>query len=144
MNNFVIKKVNNKNDLEKTINIRKNVFIKEQKVPLYLEINGLDSEAEHFIAYLKNVPIGCARIRTNKNYAKLERIAILKKYRGKGFGKQLTKFLIDYCKQKNYSEIRLHSQIYVADFYKKIGFIIRGKPFYEAGIEHVEMYMKNN
>lgn len=141
MNNLEIKKVNNKDDLEKAIDIRKNVFIKEQKVPIDIEIDGLDPEAEHFIAYLNDEPIGCARIRANKNYAKLERIAIIKKYRGKGFGKQLTDFLIDYCKQKNFHEISLHSQSYASEFYKKHGFKIRGKPFFEAEIKHVEMYL---
>lgn len=141
MNNLKIKEVNNKYDLEKVIEIRKNVFIKEQNVPLEIEIDGLDPEAEHFIAYLDDRPIGCARIRTNKNYVKLERIAILKKHRGKGFGTVLTKFLIDYCRNENFGEIILHSQTYVVDFYKKLGFKIRGKPFFEADIEHFEMYL---
>jgi len=141
VNNLEIKLVKNKEELDQVIEIRKNVFVKEQKVPLDLELDGLDSEAEHVIVYLGNEPIGCARIRKNK-YAKLERIAIIKKYRGKGFGKRLTEFLVDYCKQKNFDEIRLHSQTYIRDFYKKCGFKIRGKPFFEAGIEHVEMYVK--
>ena len=141
MNSLKIKEVNNKYDLEKVIEIRKNVFIKEQNVPLEIEIDGLDPEAEHFIAYLDDKPIGCARIRTNKNYVKLERIAILKKHRGKGFGTVLTKFLIDYCRNENFGEIILHSQTYVVDFYKKLGFKIRGKPFFEADIEHFEMYL---
>ena len=141
MNNLKIKVVNNKYDLKKIIEIRKNVFIKEQNVPVEIEIDGLDSEAEHFIAYLDDKPIGCARIRTNKNYVKLERIAILKKNRGKGFGTVLTKFLIDYCRNENFGEIISHSQTCVADFYKKLGFKIRGKPFFEADIEHFEMYL---
>lgn len=139
VNNLKIKKAKNKGDLNNSIKIRKNVFIKEQKVPISIELDGFDSEAEHFIAYLKERPIGCARIRTNKNYAKLERIAIVKEYRGKGFGTQLTRFLMDYCKQNNFHEVRLHSQTYVSDFYKKLGFKTIGKTFFEAGIEHVEM-----
>ena len=141
MNNLEIKKVNNKDDLEKVIEIRKNVFIKEQNVPLDIEIDGLDSEAEHFIVYLDDEPIGCARIRTNKNSAKLERISIIKQHRGKGFGKKLTKFLIDYCRKKNFNEIFLHSQTNVTKFYEKIGFKVRGEPFFEADIEHMEMYL---
>lgn len=141
MNNLKIRIVKNKKELNKVIEIRKNVFIEEQKVPLDLELDGLDSESEHVIAYLDDEPIGCARIRTNK-HAKLERIAIIEKHRGKGFGRQLTDFLINYCKQKDFDEIRLHSQTYVSDFYKKHGFKIIGKSFYEAGIEHMEMYMK--
>lgn len=144
MKKLHIKKVQDKNDFKKTIAIRKNVFIKEQKVPPDIEIDGLDPEAEHFIAYFNNKPIGCARIRTKDNYAKLERIAIIKEYRGKGYGAELTKFLINYCKQKIFKEICLHSQIYISNFYKKFGFKSKGKHFFEAGIEHVEMFMKIN
>ena len=122
MNTLKIKLVKSKEDLEQTINIRKEVFIKEQNVPLDIEIDGLDLESEHFIAYLNNEPIGCARIRTNKNYTKLERIAIIKKHRYKGFGTQLIKFLIDYCRKKNFGEIIIHSQTCVIDFYEKFGF----------------------
>ena len=144
MNNLEIKKVNNKYNLEKVIEIRKNVFIKEQNVPLEIEIDGLDPEAEHFIAYFNDKPIGCARIRSKDHSIKLERIAIIKEYRGKGFGTELTKFLIDYSKQKNFKEIFLHSQTYVSNFYKKLGFVSKRKHFFEAGIEHVEMFMKIN
>jgi len=142
VNKLDIKNVHNKNDLKKIIAIRKKVFIDEQKVPIDIEIDGLDSEAEHFIAYFDDKPIGCARIRTKNYYAKLERIAIIKEYRGQGFGTKLINFLIDYCKQKNYKEICLHSQTYVSDFYKKLGFKAKRKHFFEAGIEHVEMIMK--
>ena len=144
MNKLKIKIVENKNELTKVFEIRKTVFIKEQNVPYNIEIDGLDPEAEHFIVYLDDKPIGCARIRTEKNNAKLERIAILKEQRHKGFGKQLTKFLINYCKQKNYEEIHLHSQTYVLNFYEKLGFIPIGETFYEAGMEHISMYIKLN
>lgn len=144
MNNLEIKIVKNKDDLAKTIEIRKKVFVEEQNVPVDLEIDGLDPDAEHFIAFLNNKSIGCARIRSEKNIAKLERIAIIKEYRNKGFGRTLTDFLIDYCRNNNYKEIRLHSQTYVSDFYEKLGFIPIGDFFYEAGIEHIEMYMKIN
>ncbi len=139
MDNLVIKKVKSKSDLNKEIKIRNEVFIKEQRVPINLEIDGLDNESEHFLAFLNNKPIGCARIRYNKNYAKLERIAILKIFRKKGFGKKLTQFLIDYCKEKNVSKIYIHSQLYVSDFYKKFDFKTIGNIFFEAGIEHVKM-----
>jgi predicted GNAT family N-acyltransferase len=137
-----IRIIKTKKEFDQVIAIRKEVFVEGQNVPVELEIDGLDDESEHVIAYLDEEPVGCARIRFN-TYAKLERIAIVEKYRGRKFGGQLTDFLIEYCKQKDVDEIRLHSQTYVADFYKKHGFRIRGNPFFEADIEHVEMYMKN-
>ena len=142
MKNLDIKKVKSKQEFNKTIKIRETVFIEEQSVPKEIEIDELDKKAEHFIVYLKNKPIGCARIRKINNYAKLERIAILKEFRGKGFGRDLTNFLINYCKKIGLNEIHLHSQIYVSNFYKKLGFKSIGKKFLEADIEHIEMIKK--
>jgi len=141
VNNLKIQIVKNQKEFDDVIAIRKKVFIGEQNVPTDIEIDGLDDEAGHVIAYLDNKSIGCARIRMN-NFAKLERIAVMRDHRGKGFGRKITEFLIDYCKQKNVDEIQLHAQIYTADFYKKLGFLERGKTFFEADIEHIEMYMK--
>ena len=51
-------------------------------------------------------------------------------------------YLINYCKKKKVNEIVLHSQCYIEDFYKKCGFKTRGKTFMDAGIKHIEMYIK--
>lgn len=136
-----IKRVTTNKELQQVIDIRTKVFVEEQLVPYELEVDGLDDKAEHLIAYVNNNPVGCARIRIINRYAKLERIAVMKDHRGKGFGRKITEFLISYCKQKNVDEIRLHAQMYTADFYKKLGFLERGKTFFEADIEHIEMYM---
>ena len=110
-------------------------------MPIHLEINGHDTHATHVIVSLNNKPIGCARIRSN-TVAKLERIAILTKYQQKGYGAQLMNYLITYCRERQVKEISLHSQTYIVDFYKKFGFNTRGTPFFEAGIEHIDMYRK--
>jgi len=139
VNKLDIRLVKNKKEYNKIINIRETVFIKEQNVPKEIEMDEFDKEAEHFIAYLKDKPIGCARIRKINNYVKLERIAILKEYRGKGYGRDLTNFLINLFKKKGFKEVHLHSQINVSDFYEKLGFKKIGGIFLEADIEHIEM-----
>jgi len=136
-----IKKVNTKKTLEQVFNIRKKVFIDEQKVPVEIEMDKFDRTSDHFIAYLNKKPVGCARIRYN-DFAKLERIAILKEHRNKGYGTQLTKYLIQYCKNKKIKKIVIHSQMYVLGFYKKFGFKTVGEPFDEAGIKHVKMILE--
>ena len=140
-NNLKIELVKNKKDLEHVFKIRETVFIKEQKVPKDIERDDFDSIAKHFVVFYRNKPIGCARISFINKKVKLERIALLKKYRGKGFGKIITEYLIEYCKKKNVKEIFMHSQYYLKDFYNKCGFKIRGKTFMEADIKHIEMYL---
>ena len=122
--------------------IRENVVIKVQNVPEKREKDELDKTAKHVIVIYKNKQIGCARIRFINKKAKLERIALLKKFRSKGFGKAIMDYLINYCKKKKVKEINLHSQYYIKDFYKSCGFKQRGKIFMDAGIKHIDMYLK--
>lgn len=142
MKDTEIRPVRNKKELEETMKIREIVFQKGQKVPKERDHDGLDKEAYHIIVLYKEKPMGCARVRFIGKTAKLERIAILEKYQGKGYGKMLTEYLIRYCKKKKAKQIIIHSQYYVKDFYAKCGFKDRGKPFIDAGIKHIEMRMK--
>ena len=141
MNELVIKKVDTKKELNEAFDIRKKVFVEEQNVPEELELDEFEEIAEHFIAYLNKNPIGCARIRIFNNFVKLERIAILKEYRNKGYGSQLTKYLIDKITKDTQKDVIIHSQEYAKNFYKKFGFKIIGNPFYEAGLKHVKMVL---
>ncbi|MCD6083319.1 GNAT family N-acetyltransferase [Candidatus Aerophobetes bacterium] len=140
--NLEIRMIKNRQELNEVLKIREIVFVKGQNCPWECEMDGLDEEAEHIIVKYCGKTIGCARIRFLENRAKLERVALLKEYRGRGFGKEMMKYLIRHCKRRKVEEIFLHSQLHVKDFYKKFGFKPRGKTFMEAGIEHIEMYMK--
>lgn len=140
MYKLTIKPVENNEEYAQVLKIRKDVFIKEQNVPENVEIDEYDSKATYFIVTLNNTPIGYARIRFNDK-AKLERIAKINKHRGKGYGIKLTNFLIEYCLGKKIKKIYLHSQCYILDFYKKLGFKQVGEKIFEADIEHVAMEM---
>jgi len=139
---LIIREIKNKKELEKVFIIRKEVFVRGQNVPEEMEIDGEDDKAIHIIVLLKNKPIGCARIRITDNKAKLERISVLAEYRGKGYGKDLVKFLVKFCLDKKVREIYMHAQYYLKNFYSDFGFIERGEIFDEAGIKHIEMVYK--
>jgi len=142
MKGLAARLVQNKKELEQTFKIRDIVFGKEQKIPRALDYDGLDKYAKHIILLYKNKSIGCARIRFIKNNAKLERMAILKQYRSKGFGEALLNYLVNYCAKSGVKEIYLHAQHYAKLFYERRGFKIRGRPFTEVGVKHIEMYLK--
>jgi len=142
MRDLKVRLIKNKKELDEVLKIREVVFIKGQNCPRECEMDGLENEARHVIVKYKGKVIGCARIRFLENKAKLERIALLKDYRGKGFGREIMNYLIKYCRRKKVEEIFLHSQLYVKKFYEKFGFKPRGKSFLEAGIKHIEMYIK--
>lgn len=142
MKHLAIRLIKNKKELKQIFRIRDIVFGKEQKIPRTLDFDDFDSIAKQIIVLYRGKPVGCARIRFVNGKGKLERIAILKKYRNKGFGKALTIYMINLCENKKVKEIYFHSQYYVRKFYKRLGFKERGKPFMEAGVKHIEMYMK--
>ncbi|MBI3035577.1 GNAT family N-acetyltransferase [Candidatus Woesearchaeota archaeon] len=143
MNNIKVRLAKNKKELMMVFKIRKIVFIKEQNVSKNIERDEFDKTAKHFALYYKNRPVGCARIRFINRKAKLERIAVLKEYRGKGFGKIIVDYLIKYCKKKKMKKIFMNAQYYLKDYYKKLGFKPKGIIFEEAGIKHIKMYFGN-
>ncbi|MDE7554044.1 GNAT family N-acetyltransferase, partial [Bacillus tropicus] len=71
-------------DLETAFHIRREVFVKEQNVPLEDEFDTFDEVGEkckHILVYYNELPVGTGRIRFVNGTGKLERICILKDYR---------------------------------------------------------------
>jgi len=117
--------------------IRYEVFVDEQNVPEELEIDGLDGEAKHVLAFVDEVPIGTGRILSDGH---IGRVAVLKKYRGQGSGKLIMKELIKWAQDMNLEKVWLSSQLHAHSFYLDLGFVCVGEIYKEAGIDHIKMY----
>ena len=131
------------NDLmSKSHKIRYEVFVIGQNCPEELEWE-FEEDSTHFILFENSIPKATARYRITSNGYKLERFAVLKSERGKGFGKKILKFILSDLSEFN-GLIYLHAQVGVIPFYEKIGFIKEGKKFEEAGIQHYKMYLSKN
>lgn len=118
--------------------VRTEVFVVEQGVPIELEIDGADPLARHVLAVLPGgQSIGTARLLDN---GQIGRIAVLKRWRGKGVGRQLVETLIHLARSNETRHLFLHSQTQAVPFYEKLGFREDGSPpFDDAGIPHVHM-----
>lgn len=136
-----VKIARTKKELTKCFDIKYNVFHKEQKIPNEIIYDRYDDESEHILAKINNIPGGCARLRVIGKKAKLERMAVLKKYRKRGVGRAIVNYVKKYCRKHHIKEIVLHSQYYIRDFYINCNFKEKGKPFKEAGIKHIEMFI---
>ena len=117
--------------------IRYEVFVDEQNVPEDLEIDGLDNEAKHVLAFVDGVPIGTGRILSDGH---IGRVAVLKDYRGLGIGKLIMKELIKWALDMNLEKVWLSSQWHAHSFYLDLGFVFVDEIYKEAGIDHIKMF----
>ena len=132
-----VKIVKSHSEKELVLSIRKDVFIRGLNIPEYLEIDKNEDMATYVLAYVKNKPVGTARWRKTKKGIKLERFAVLEKYRSNGIGTKMSKFILKNLKEGQL--IYLYAQDSAIKFYKKLGFKSIGNLFKEVGINHQEM-----
>jgi predicted GNAT family N-acyltransferase len=124
--------------------IRIEIFVKEQSVPLDLELDQYDIEATHVLLWVDGQAIGTGRVFKKDNTSDIffiGRLCVLKRYRGLGNGEYLMKTLIQYAQQQGATECCIHAQSMSQLFYKKLGFVAHPETFMEAGIEHVLMQL---
>lgn len=129
-------------DMWHATNIREIVFRKEQNVPYEEdEIENEQLESKTYLIYLKDKVIGTIRYREiEERLFKVERFAILKEYRNKGYGKQaFIYFTNKIVEAYNPCTITFNAQEQTIPFYEKCGFSGEGDIFLEAGIRHLKM-----
>ena len=146
----MIKILKSKEELNLGFALRIEVFVKEQNVPMELELDEKDySENTVHIGYFSNDKlIGVARlIDMNKDVIHIGRVAIDKDYRGKGIGRKLIIGCETTAKNilKREVIIELSAQIQAENFYKSLGYNrVNNKIYLDAGIEHVDMRTEIN
>jgi len=134
-----------KKELEACFNIRNQVFTNEQNVDPKIERDSKEAVATHFLAFSDKMPVGTARFfKVNEDSAKISRVAVLSKYRGKQIGKVLINEIIEYSKKLGISTLILSSQSSVIEFYERFGFRVQGEEFLEANIPHYKMHLDIN
>ena len=142
---LTLKPVTTPMDMMNVLNIRNIVFVGEQNCPYDIEVvPSEENEAKHFLIYYKEIPIGTIRYRMMGDRTfKLERFAVLKEYRGHGYGKEAFLYLVKRIEEEyNPCTIYFNAQYQLFDYYKAMGFIPEGETFYEANIKHIKMVKK--
>lgn len=130
--------------LQLGLNIRKEVFVDEQKVPAEEEIDDYDvvgANAHHILIMDDGQAVATGRLIYYKaGTAKMQRIAVLKEYRSKGYGRILLLAMEELARELGLASSVLDAQCQAQDFYLRLGYeVISSEPFYDAGILHVRM-----
>ena len=129
--------------------LRKEVFVKEQNVPIDLELDDKDNleTTVHVGLFDNKILVGVARILDiNTDHVHIGRVAINKNYRGRGLGKNIILGCHDIIKKLSALDIifcELSAQIQAENFYKKLGYErVNNNIYLDAGIEHIDMEIK--
>ncbi|MNN70596.1 putative N-acetyltransferase YjcF [compost metagenome] len=89
----------------------------------------------------EGLPVATGRLIYYKaDTAKMQRIAVLKDYRSKGYGRILLLAMEELARELGLESSVLDGQCHAENFYSKLGYkVISAEPFYDAGILHVRM-----
>jgi len=117
--------------------VREAVFVREQGVPLALELDAQDPDCLHVLARdAEGRPIGTGRLTPAHT---LGRMAVLPEWRGRGVGAAMLAALTELARAQRWKAIELHAQASAIGFYARHGYLPAGPRYMEAGLEHQSM-----
>ena len=136
-------------DYEKQLGfkLREEVFVKEQNVPMELELDEKDSLETTIHVVLFNeegILAGVARILDmGSSILHIGRVAIKKDFRGMNLGYELIQGCHNIIKEESPIipvRVELGAQAYAEKFYQKLGYErLNDEIYIDAGIEHIDM-----
>ncbi len=143
---YEIKKVTSEKELAACSVVRKRVFGDEEKATETLYVIDEEDrlpETKNFLLKLDGKFIGTARyIKYDAHTVKLQRMAVIKNYRGRGLAsKPLSEIEKDILKE-GYSKMIFDSASSAKGFYEKNGYKIISPEFYEDSRPHITMMKK--
>jgi predicted GNAT family N-acyltransferase len=137
-------------DMPAVYALRHEVFVIGQGVPVELERDDLDDEAEHAAAVVAGSVIGTGRLVVGRideegrhdpddTLGTIGRMAVDPAAQGTGVGRALLDLLVERAGVLGLAQVELHAQLHARGFYERAGFVPFGDVYLEAGIEHVGM-----
>lgn len=137
-------------DLRAAFAIRAEVFVAEQGVPAELERDERDATADHVLVSVDGVPVATGRLvvepagyqgldPASGSVGHLGRLAVRAGHRGRGLGAVLVRALAERAADRGLRVLYLGSQTHAVGFYARLGFVVFGEPFDDAGLPHRHM-----
>jgi predicted GNAT family N-acyltransferase len=121
------------------IDLRREVFVGEQGVPIAEELDGQDDRAVHLVAVRDGRVDGTCRLHIAGDRVKLARMAVRRAARRQGIAARLLALADELARARGAVRMTLNAQTDAASVYARAGYVPVGEPFMEAGIEHIAM-----
>mmetsp|Transcript_17870 Transcript_17870/g.41938 ORF Transcript_17870/g.41938 Transcript_17870/m.41938 type:complete len:162 (-) Transcript_17870:67-552(-) len=106
--------------------LRREVFVKEQKIPAEAEDDGKDGDALHIMCTENGQLIATGRVLItceSQVRADLARVAVRADRRGRGLGSRMVQELETLARSKGASLVRLRTTTYLEQFYSRMGYL---------------------
>ncbi|MEI7029782.1 GNAT family N-acetyltransferase [Streptomyces pratensis] len=147
---YSVRRAVEESDLQACFQIRKDVFVGEQQVPEDIEYDAHDATAVHVLAVAADgTALGTGRLLHGADAAgktggdpavgSLGRLAVAREARGLGVGAALVRALEDEARTLGLTAVDLHAQTHALGFYERLGYVVYGPEFPDAGIPHRAM-----
>ena len=122
--------------------LREQVFVQVQGVPLALAYDDADQCALHAVAYNRMgtaVATGRVLLDDEPGLAVIGRMAVIDGLRGGRIGAQVLARLMQLARAGGQPEVQLDALTGAEAFYRRAGFGVLGQQFEQAGITHIRM-----
>ncbi len=127
-------------DMMKAFAVRAAVYMSEQDCPYSEEFDGNDFTATQILGLIGDEPVATMRIRYFSDFAKPERLAVMRKHRTSHIAEKIVRFGIELCRQKGYRRLYGHAQARVLPFWRRFGFQpIDGPDFVFSDHRYIEV-----
>lgn len=123
------------------VDIRMQVFVKEQGFSKDLELDEFEKVAKHLVGFVNGRMAATSRYFYSERHKAflISRIAVLKEYRGKGLGGDIVKAAEEKIKEDGGKTAVIHAQLRVKGFYESLGYEAYGEVDLEESVEHIMM-----
>ena len=135
-------------ELYDLLRLRSEVFVVEQDC-VYQDLDGLDAAALHLRisragelqAYARLLAPGLVHACD----CSIGRVVVSPRARGRGYGRRLVAEGISACRERwPRTDIVIHAQTYLLEFYGSLGFVVEGAGYLEDGIPHHTMRLRSD
>lgn len=133
--------VSSADDLAKVFAVRTAVYMVEQNCPYEEEFDGNDYCATHVLGTVDGEPAAVTRLRWFADFAKLERVAVVPRFRSTPITKITIEFSFELCRRKGYRKLFGHAQKRLIGFWEQHGMraLVRNSPIVYSDHEYVEV-----
>jgi predicted GNAT family N-acyltransferase len=125
----------------KIMAIRAAVFMIEQICPYEEEFDGNDYAGAHILGTVNGEPAAVLRIRYFAGFVKLERLAVLPRFRRTLIAISVVERALEICRRKGYRKMYGQSQLRLVSFWQRFGFrpMQKNKTLIFSDHEYVEI-----